>query len=373
MIDARSAFEDAKHALMAKLNASLSKQVELASILVDMEAKRHDIDRFGKYESTFILDDYKEETLPDEDINTVCCLCHHVCHEHCGIKLTTEKHGCLAMDKSGQCKVCPKRCHWSAHAFTGVKFTPCKKTVVRVDEVTKGLHDESQSSLTAYEILSKERASELEEAKRDTLDAVKQVCELLNQLQSKAWRDVNLSWKQYVRELISNQKYRRTAGYMQRVKGLEDVLALDSLSDPSRGSQVEKVEDEAEVLQEFRSVSVIESLVESMRNAYVPGEDIVEKLQQAATLHYDEETPEHQEHAGHHSHVNHVSDVSDVSDTKEVKDDMPSSTDQLRIDTSSKAKAGADLNWDDDAELSELDDFDEEFGQKLPLLSSERS
>ena len=47
---------------------------------------------------------------------TTCIPCNKTCHTDCKIPDDDRKRECRAMDKlTGECRICPRKCHWSEH------------------------------------------------------------------------------------------------------------------------------------------------------------------------------------------------------------------------------------------------------------------
>lgn len=46
---------------------------------------------------------------------TTCGPCHTTCHTNCKIIDDAMKRKCWAMDKRGNCRICPRNCNWSDH------------------------------------------------------------------------------------------------------------------------------------------------------------------------------------------------------------------------------------------------------------------
>lgn len=91
---------------------------------------------------------------------TNCRICFNTCHKGCAFKDDEDKHRCIAMDESGHCKNCVKRCRWDVHKnepFFWV-YEPVKKPVTNetMKSLWEGAKTEQEKEATSLANLQKQ-------------------------------------------------------------------------------------------------------------------------------------------------------------------------------------------------------------------------
>jgi hypothetical protein len=144
----------------------LQKRVQLESLVMDLHSRvtqgishleqmRQEAQIMDSYEAkikanksftyTIMQEKITQEDISGKGVHTTTCMtCNFTCHSSCAYADNKDKAGCIAMNSStGDCKVCPQKCHWDIH-----KNVPyiCK---IIMEEVTKTDEDLRKKYLKA--------------------------------------------------------------------------------------------------------------------------------------------------------------------------------------------------------------------------------
>ncbi|CAH1781041.1 unnamed protein product [Owenia fusiformis] len=197
----------------------LETLTEEVKIVINFEAQ---INANKDFEYTVFEDTIVKQDIPHSQYTTNCINCNRTCHERCAIKDDSGKMGCWAMT-GGNCRICPNKCHWTAH-----KNMPFVMTTVR-REVTK----QAKDLLERYEQgvdgkTTKERL--IDNLKKDfdnhqttvwmLTEKVRQTIEYLNEI---ALKPNPMSTLDYIDTLIDSESAEQRPGYHERVKQLKQL------------------------------------------------------------------------------------------------------------------------------------------------------
>jgi len=65
-----------------------------------------------------------QEDISGQGIHTTNCLtCNFTCHSNCVYAQNVDKVYCVSMSKTGDCKVCPRNCHWDLVIYLTLRIT----------------------------------------------------------------------------------------------------------------------------------------------------------------------------------------------------------------------------------------------------------
>ena len=82
---------------------------------------------------------------------TTCNICSHSCHKGCWIQSNAEKNRCSAMDTSGYCMSCPRKCRWEDHQNKDFIWEEYEEEVTKTDEFLKAKYVKKKSEKSAKE------------------------------------------------------------------------------------------------------------------------------------------------------------------------------------------------------------------------------
>ena len=157
------------------------------------------------------------------EIITTCTHCHHTCHFPCKLALKAEKRECAAMDKDGNCTVCPNRCSWEKHENTPSRYDTENVQVQKTYDSKKATYDEAVKGKTAMERVIYEKEQELKKLNKLVLDMVREAHTTSEKLKKIALKSNPLSEVEYIDLLISSENQDKKEGYLDRVSSLQEI------------------------------------------------------------------------------------------------------------------------------------------------------
>ena len=92
--------------------------------------------------------------ISGQGIHTTTCLnCNFTCHRSCAYSDDNDKAQCIAMDHTGSCKVCPKKCHWNFHKNVPYFCEIIEEDVTKTDEDLRRKYTKAQNDKFSREKL----------------------------------------------------------------------------------------------------------------------------------------------------------------------------------------------------------------------------
>jgi GTP-binding protein EngB required for normal cell division len=167
---------------------------------------------------------WKTIDAPVGQYTTTCVRCNRTCHENCSYGPGESKEGCCAIGGNGYCTECPGRCHHSIHQNLPILLVSEEKEVVVTDkDLEKRYYDEkSKLSKQAQYINGLKNdfmhitmsCMNIQEQIKNSVDKLKKIALNSNSYESS---------EDYIDFLIESEKSERKKGYLERIKGLEEL------------------------------------------------------------------------------------------------------------------------------------------------------
>ena len=171
----------------------------------------------------------KEDLKPG--IHTTTCLkCNFTCHNGCVFADNNEKRLCCAINKDGNCTVCPGKCYWDGHKNVPyvIKYTEIEDEVT-VEELRKKYYD-NQSKLSLSDQLIRQKELELEKKMIECYGIQDEIRECIDKLKKEAlYPNVNETSEEYIDLQIESEKNEKKPGYKDRIKSLESIKQNNKL------------------------------------------------------------------------------------------------------------------------------------------------
>ena len=101
--------------LQAVIHALSETTANVASILQQLNFMVNVLGNVPSEKVSVKKSESVKSDLPTGVVVTLCSRCNVTCHMKCKIPNDQDKARCCAMDKSGNCTVCPGKCHWTHH------------------------------------------------------------------------------------------------------------------------------------------------------------------------------------------------------------------------------------------------------------------
>ncbi|XP_072115068.1 uncharacterized protein [Mobula birostris] len=220
----RKQLETAVEGLQVQIRVGLTKLEELRKTQQVLNQHQTELEANKDFEYEI------EITVPvQEDISrtghyiTNCQKCRFTCHYPCGIANDAEKSGCAAMNRNGNCKVCPQKCVWSVHFNQKYKFDYVTKKEKRTyDELKKNYEMAYGEKMTQQNIMESLQ-QEFVVVQNVVLEIIEQLSISIRRLEEIALRPNPLSTPAYIELLIQSEKEEAKPGFLDRIQALREV------------------------------------------------------------------------------------------------------------------------------------------------------
>ncbi|XP_072115069.1 uncharacterized protein [Mobula birostris] len=220
----REQLETTVEGLQLQIQVGLTKQEELRKTRQVLNQHQIELDANKDFEYEI------ETTVPvQEDISrtghyiTNCQKCHFTCHYPCKIANDAKKSRCAAMDRDGNCTVCPQKCVWSVHFNQKYKFVYVTKKEKRTyDELKKNYEMAYGEKMTQQKIMES-LEKEFDEVQNAVLEFIEQLSMSIRRLEEIALRPNPLSTPAYIELLIQSEKVEAKPGFLDRIQALTEV------------------------------------------------------------------------------------------------------------------------------------------------------
>ena len=170
---------------------------------------------------------------------TTCGTCNFTCHKNCKVVDDALKYGCSAMNKQGNCRICPKKCNWVEHRNVPYLIKYETSTEERTaQDLKEKYHKAVQDKATSKEMMKAIEES-LQAVHIQVLDMIKRAQQSLSRLDEIALRPNPLTHLEYLELLIEFEKSEAEPGWKQRIQYLEVAKHHDEI--------LSKVKDQKEV------------------------------------------------------------------------------------------------------------------------------
>ena len=169
---------------------------------------------------------------------TTCVTCNMTCHKSCAIPLDCNKSCCWAMNEFGNCRICPRKCNWSAHRNHPYLIEYKLVTETRtVEDLKQKYHKAMQGKATAEKMMRSLEES-LQKVHLQVLTMIKQAQHSVRRLDEIALKPNPLTELEYIEVLIESEKRGAKPGYQQRINYYEEAKR--------QAEMLSKVKDEKE-------------------------------------------------------------------------------------------------------------------------------
>ncbi|XP_051899675.1 uncharacterized protein LOC127585959 [Pristis pectinata] len=247
----RQQLEAAVEGLQIKIQVGLTKLEELRKTQQVMNQHQIELDANKDFEyEVEITVAVQEDISGTGNYITNCQKCQFTCHYPCQIPNDDEKRGCAAMDRDGNCKVCPQKCVWSVHFNQKYRFVYKTKKEKRTYKELKEKYEKAcGEKMTAQKVIETLQI-ELTEVRNAVLELIQQLSQSIGRLEEIALRPNPLSTPAYIDLLIQSEKEEAKSGFMERIQALGEVkkqailieqvangeLSIDELKQNTKGS-----------------------------------------------------------------------------------------------------------------------------------------
>ena len=167
---------------------------------------------------------WKSIDAPVGQYTTTCIQCNRTCHPNCSYGPGESKEYCCAMGRNGYCTECPGKCYHTIHQNLPILWVSEEKEDVVTDkDLEKRYYDEkSKLSKQAQYIIGLKNdfmyitmsCLNTQEQIKNSVDRLKKIALNSNSYESS---------EEYIDLLIESEKSEKKKGYLDRVRGLEEL------------------------------------------------------------------------------------------------------------------------------------------------------
>lgn len=218
----RKFLEEKIEILNKKMRVGLNKIEEIKQTIEMIVNLKGDLNDSKNFKKTIQVPKTVQKDLYPNLYATTCLICTKTCHDRCYIKDDDEKQGCCAMNLSGYCVYCPKKCYWKEH-----KNRPyILEDVLVNEEVTlndlKDRYYNSKSQLSVKEQLFNGAKAELINLNIECLDTQDLITKSINRLRQIALnKSVFESAEEHIQLMIEVETSEHKPGWEKRIQALE--------------------------------------------------------------------------------------------------------------------------------------------------------
>ena len=167
---------------------------------------------------------WKTIDAPVGQYTTTCVRCNRTCHENCSYGPGESKEGCCAIGGNGYCTECPGRCHHSIHQNLPILLVSEEKEVVVTDKDLEKRYYDEKSKLSKQAIYINGLKNDFMHITMSCMNIQEQIKNSVDKLKKIALNSNSYeSSEEYIDLLIESEKSERKKGYLERIKGLEEL------------------------------------------------------------------------------------------------------------------------------------------------------
>lgn len=217
--------------IQPQITMGLSKLSELRQKVEIFQRNKSEIENNQNFEYT--VEETKQqliELVPGQHV-TNCLHCNVTCHEECKIPDDAQKKRCMAMDKEGNCRICPGKCVWTEH-----KNTPyvIKCVIEKVTKTYAEMKDRYEKAI-GQTVTHEKYIEDLTYCVENTFEEIKHMMDDMNRCKSRlkeiALRPDPLSAVEHIDLLIQSEQEEKQPGHENRVKMLKEFKKSAQLAE----------------------------------------------------------------------------------------------------------------------------------------------
>lgn len=209
-----------------QITAGLSKLSELQQKLDIFQRCQSEIENNQNFEYT--VEETRQhmlELLPGQHV-TNCLHCNVTCHEECRIPDDDHKKKCWAMDKEGNCRICPEKCVWSEHKNTPYVIKCVIEKVTKTYAEMKDRYEKAIGQTITHEKYIEDLTNCVEGMFEEINSMMNEMNRCKTRLKEIALRPDPLSAVEHIDLMIQAEQEEKQPGYLNRVKMLKEFKRM---------------------------------------------------------------------------------------------------------------------------------------------------
>uniref|UniRef100_UPI00398F6912 uncharacterized protein isoform X2 n=1 Tax=Pristiophorus japonicus TaxID=55135 RepID=UPI00398F6912 len=165
----------------------------------------------------------KEDISGTGNYITNCQKCNFSCHYPCAYANDADKRQCSAMDRNGNCRVCPNKCIWSIHYNMQYRFEYVIRKEKRTYSELKAQYEKAFGEQMTHQKIMEKLQQELAIVRDNVLELIEKSSQSILRLEKIALRPNPLSTPDYISLLIQTEKEEVKPGYLERIQSLNAI------------------------------------------------------------------------------------------------------------------------------------------------------
>ena len=224
VLDQRENLEIKVQALSQKLKVGLNKIEQIKEIIKIAHSLTGDLNDCKDYTRKISYPAIKKIPKHPNFYATTCIICTKTCHDRCTIKDDEKKKKCYAMDKDGNCTICPKKCPWKEHKNRDYILEDYVEEKIITLEELKKRYNYSKGELSAKRKIFLGARDELIKLNIECLQTQNDITESINLLRKIALnKSVFESSEEHIDLLIEVEKSEHKFGWQKRINSLNEL------------------------------------------------------------------------------------------------------------------------------------------------------
>lgn len=205
--------------LKEQITLSLDKREEIKQEKIVMQQHEKDIETNKDF--TYTVDIPKPVHLKGTGHHTICETCNSTCHTNCKVDDDALKYGCWAMNKRGNCRICPGKCNWLKHKNRPYQIKYETITEKRTAKDLKKKYFKAVQQKATCEQMLKAIEESLKAIHYQVIDMIKRAQQSLRRLDEIALKPNPVTPVDYLELLIESEKMETKSGWKHRIQYLE--------------------------------------------------------------------------------------------------------------------------------------------------------
>ncbi|XP_032903586.1 uncharacterized protein LOC116990154 [Amblyraja radiata] len=220
----RKQLEIAVVGLQKQIRVGLTKLEELRKTQQALNQHQTELDANKNFDYEIeVTHPVKEDISGTGNYITNCQKCFFTCHFPCYIPNDNDKRGCGAMDRQGNCRICPQKCIWNVHFNQKYKFDYVTKKEKRTYSELKEKYENAYGAKMTQQNVMESLEQEFADVEFTVLALIDQLSGSIRRLEEIALRPNPLSTPAYIDLMIQSEKEEAKPGFMERIQTLGKV------------------------------------------------------------------------------------------------------------------------------------------------------
>ena len=228
VLDLRKKLQTTILGLRPQLEQGLQLMENIRREINIIETNKDKIDQCKNFNYKFKKPEITKKQLPQGEHTSNCIICNYTCHHPCYIPDNNNKRNCAAM-RNGFCTVCKNKCEWNQHKNLPYVFEYKEIEEVRSSEELRKKYYDSKNKLSASEQIINKLGEEFENILQNCYlksDEIKKAVEELKRISLHV--NPNEDYEEYIKFCIQNEQNEKKSGYLDRIKGYQTLLEVNS-------------------------------------------------------------------------------------------------------------------------------------------------